>query len=142
MLEGNWVALLFGIVILGGCSSNRLASNQVCRRPLGNAQLGVDFFHLRNDKKLQWYRLLVHLLFFALVHRLCADQQDGMVEEVAGNVASCLRRRLLQGALEHQLSVLVCQFQIDKLSRPELEILVELHEVEVVLRLSGFNVDL
>lgn len=51
MLKGDWVSLLFRVVVLGGCGSNRLASNQVGGRPLGNAQLGVDFLHLRNDKK-------------------------------------------------------------------------------------------
>lgn len=50
-----------------------------------------------------------------------------MIEQVTGNVTSGLSGSLLQSTLEHQLPVLVGQLQIHKLSRPKLEVLVELH---------------
>lgn len=65
-----------------------------------------------------------------------------MVKQVTRDVTGGFCWSLLQSALEHQLSVLIGQFQIDELSGPELEVLVELHQVEMVFCLSGFHVDL
>lgn len=81
-------------------------------------------------------------MFIALVHCLRTDKQNGVIEEVACDVTSCLSWCLLQCALEDKLTVLVGQLQVDVLSGSEFEILVELHQVEVVFGLARFDVDL
>lgn len=65
-----------------------------------------------------------------------------MIEKVACDVASCFGWCLLQITLENQLTILISQLQIDVLSGTELEVLVELHQIEMILGLSRLNVDL
>lgn len=64
-----------------------------------------------------------------------------MVEEITCDITSCLSGRLFQRALEDQLAVFVGEFQIDVLTGAEFEVLVELHQIEVVLSLTRFDID-
>jgi hypothetical protein len=113
VFERNGVALLL-VRISPGCSSLdglcASAHEGVSRWSLCYAQSRDNLIHLGNHQKLKRDGLLVYFLLIALVHCLCANKQDSVIEEITSDVASSFGWCFLQRTLKDKLTVLVGQF--------------------------------